>query len=260
MYEEALDYKIKKKVLKRYSSNRDGYIYRYFEYPTNLLASSIYGVVYTLALTIDFLLVQVFNNWVEITSWVSGFYGSHTVKVNSVALVLGVLILYRLQYNSSFVKVWVEDFTGKDEDIRREIAGIYKGMLQNKKGGETLITYVKELRPQISTKELKGYIESVGYHNKKFLTKLNNYIQEGKINKTSEYADLITNMFTSNYYEEGIKKLSFNKQMGMKDSAELTQFKDFIRQVEAGYIYMGESKSQTTQDAMQLIKQIQGVF
>lgn len=262
---EALDTKIKKKVFERNDGNKKGYIDRYFEYPTNLLAASIYGVVYTIILTIDLLIVQVVDNWEGITIWVSGFYESNEVVINSIGIVIGVALFYRMMYNTDFVKVWVEDFTGKDEDIRREIRGLYKGMLTKTDEGDSLITFVKELSPQVTNKELKANIERVGYHNKWFINKLNRYIQDGAIKTNNGDSDLIIKIFTTNYYEESLQKIAFNKQMGIKNSVELEQFKSFIRHIEAGYLKGMEIESETTLEeatkgAIQIIKQIQGVF
>ena len=262
---EALDTKIKKKVFERNDGNKKGYIDRYFEYPTNLLAASIYGVVYTIILTIDLLIVQVVDNWEGITIWVSGFYESNEVVINSIGIVIGVALFYRMMYNTDFVKVWVEDFTGKDEDIRREIRSLYKGMLTKTDEGGSLITFVKELSPQVTNKELKANIERVGYHNKWFINKLNRYIQDGAIKTNNGNSDLIIKIFTTNYYEESLQKIAFNKQMGIKNSVELEQFKSFIRHIEAGYLKGMEIESETTLEeatkgAIQIIKQIQGVF
>lgn len=262
---EALDTKIKKKVFERNDGNKKGYIDRYFEYPTNLLAASIYGVVYTIILTIDLLIVQVVDNWEGITIWVSGFYESNEVVINSIGIVIGVALFYRMMYNTDFVKVWVEDFTGKDEDIRREIRSLYKGMLTKTDEGDSLITFVKELSPQVTNKELKANIERVGYHNKWFINKLNRYIQDGAIKTNDGNSDLIIKIFTTNYYEESLQKIAFNKQMGIKNSVELEQFKSFIRHIEAGYLKGMEIESETTLEeatkgAIQIIKQIQGVF
>lgn len=262
---EALDTKIKKKVFERNDGNKKGYIDRYFEYPTNLLAASIYGVVYTIILTIDLLIVQVVDNWDGITIWVSGFYESNEVVINSIGIVIGVALFYRMMYNTDFVKVWVEDFTGKDEDIRREIRSLYKGMLTKTDEGGSLITFVKELSPQVTNKELKANIERVGYHNKWFINKLNRYIQDGAIKTNDGNSDLIIKIFTTNYYEESLQKIAFNKQMGVKNSVELEQFKSFIRHIEAGYLKGMEIESETTLEedtkgAIQIIKQIQGVF
>lgn len=262
---EALDTKIKKKVFERNDGNKKGYIDRYFEYPTNLLAASIYGVVYTIILTIDLLIVQVVDNWEGITIWVSGFYESNEVVINSIGIVIGVALFYRMMYNTDFVKVWVEDFTGKDEDIRREIRSLYKGMLTKTDEGDSLITFVKELSPQVTNKELKANIERVGYHNKWFINKLNRYIQDGAIKTNNGNSDLIIKIFTTNYYEESLQKIAFNKQMGIKNSVELEQFKSFIRHIEAGYLKGMEIESETTLEeatkgAIQIIKQIQGVF
>ena len=262
---EALDTKIKKKVFERNDGNKKGYIDRYFEYPTNLLAASIYGVVYTIILTIDLLIVQVVDNWEGITIWVSGFYEGNEVVINSIGIVIGVALFYRMMYNTDFVKVWVEDFTGKDEDIRREIRSLYKGMLTKTDEGDSLITFVKELSPQVTNKELKANIERVGYHNKWFINKLNRYIQDGAIKTNNGNSDLIIKIFTTNYYEESLQKIAFNKQMGIKNSVELEQFKSFIRHIEAGYLKGMEIESETTLEeatkgAIQIIKQIQGVF
>lgn len=262
-YRESLFKRIMDKVQDTYRHKQESFIYRYFEYPTNILALSVYGVVYSITLAIDWALIQLYINRGIIYSFVQDIYNYNPTLSNIVIILTGLVVLGKLLYNSSLGKVWIEDFTRRDEETRREIDRIYRTQINNKTGNPTLVEYVSKLSPSTTQAEIKKYFHKVGYNNLGMIEKLSKYISTGDIKEGSKYDSLIKILFTTNYYEECIKKIAFHRQMGLDLTGDLLILDLFLKKVGTTH-FDNEFKEIKTieeinKEADTLIKKIQEV-
>ena len=230
-YRGSLFKRISDKVKFTYRNKQESFIYRYFEYPTNILALSVYGVVYSITLAIDWVLIQLYINRGIFYSFVQGIYENNPTLSNIVIILTGLVVLGKLLYNSSLGKVWIEDFTRRDEETRREIDRIYRKQINNKTGNPTLVEYVSKLSPRTTQADIKKYFHKVGYNNLGMVEKLSKYISTGDIKEGSKYDSLIKVLFTTNYYEECIQKIAFNRQMGLTLTGDLLILDIFLNRV-----------------------------
>lgn len=230
-YRESLFKRISDRVMDTYRHKQESFIYRYFEYPTNILALSVYGVVYSITLAIDWVLIQLYINRGIFYSFVQGIYENNPTLSNIVIILTGLVILGKVLYNSSLGKVWIEDFTRRDEETRREIDRIYRKQINNKTGNPTLVEYVSKLSPSTTQAEIKKYFHKVGYNSLGMVEKLSKYISTGDIKEGSKYDSLIKVLFTTNYYEECIQKIAFNRQMGLTLTGDLLILDLFLKRV-----------------------------
>lgn len=262
-YRGTLFKRISDKVQDTNRHKQESFIYRYFEYPTNILALSVYGVIYSITLAIDWVLIQLYINRGIFYSFVQDIYNNNPTLSNIVIILTGLVVLGNLLYNSSIGKVWIEDFTRKDEEIRRKIDRIYREQINNKTGNPTLVEYVSKLSPSTTQAEIKKYFHKVGYNNLGMIEKLSKYISTGDIKEGSKYDSLIRVLFTTNYYEECIQKITFNRQMGLDLTGDLLILDLFLKKVGTTH-FDNEFKEIKTieeinKEADTLIKKIQEV-
>lgn len=261
-YRGSLFSRIQDTVMDTYRHKQESFIYRYFEYPTNILALSVYGFVYSITLAIDWILIQLYINRGIFYSFVQDIYNYNPTLSNIVIILTGLVVLGRLVYNSSLGKVWIEDFTRRDEDTRRRVDRIYREQINNKTGNPTLVEYVSKLSPSTTQADIKKYFHEVGYNNLGMVKKLSKYISTGDIKEGSKYDSLIKILFTTNYYEECIQKIAFNRQMGIPLTGDLQMFEIFKKRVRSTD-FDNEFKEirtleEITKEADTLIKKIQG--
>lgn len=230
-YRGSLFKRIRDKVKFTYRNKQESFIYRYFEYSTNILALSVYGVIYSITLAIDWVLIQLYINREIFYSFVQGIYEYNPTLSNIVIILTGLVVLGKLIYSSSLGKVWIEDFTGRDEDTRREVERIYREQINNKTGNPTLVEYVSKLSPSTTQADIKKYFHKVGYNKLSMIEKLSKYISTGDIKEGSKYDSLIKVLFTTNYYEECIQKIAFNRQMGLTLTGDLLILDLFLKRV-----------------------------
>lgn len=262
-YRGSLFTRIRDKVKFTYRNKQESFIYRYFEYPTNILALSVYGVIYSITLAIDWVLIQLYINRGIFYRFVQGIYNYNPTLSNIVIILTGLVVLGKLLYRSSLGKVWIEDFTGRDEDTMREVKRIYREQINNKTGNTTLVEYVSKLSPSTTQEEIKKYFHKVGYNNLIMIKKLSKYISTGDIKEGSKYDSLIRVLFTTNYYEECIKKIAFHRQMGLTVTGDLQILEIFLNRV-GSTAFDNEFKEIKTieeinKEADTLIKKIQEV-
>ena len=260
-YSGSLFKRIRDKVMNTYRHKQESFIYRYFEYPTNISALSVYGVIYSITLAIDWVLIQLYINRGIFYSFVQDIYNYNTTLSNIVIILTGLVVLGKLLYNSSLGKVWIEDFTRRDEETRRKINRIYRKQINNKTGNTTLVEYVSKLSPSTTQAEIKKYFHKVGYNNLIMVKKLSKYISTGDIKEGSKYDSLIRELFTTNYYEECIQKIAFNRQMDIALTGDLQMFETFKNRV-SSKDFDNEFKENRTieeinKEAATLIKKIQ---
>lgn len=261
-YRGSLFNRIRDKVQDTYRHKQESFIYRYFEYPTNILALSVYGVIYSITLAIDWVLIQLYINRGIFYSFVEDIYNYNPTLSNIVIILTGLVVIGKLLYNSSLGKVWIEDFTGRDEDIRRKIDRIYSEQINNKTGKPTLVEYISKLSPSTTQADIKKYFYKVGYNNLGMVEKLSKYISTGDIKEGSKYDSLIRIIFTTNYYEECIQKIAFNRQMGIAltgDLLILELFKNRVRTTDFDNEFKEiKTIKEINKEADTLIKKIQG--
>lgn len=262
-YRGSLFKRISDRVMHTYRHKQESFLYRYFEYPTNISALSVYGVIYSITLAIDWALIQLYINRGIIYSFVQDIYNYNPTLSNIVIILTGLVVLGKLLYRSSLGKVWIEDFTGRDEDTRREVDRIYLEQINNKTGNPTLVGYISKLSPSTTQAEIKKYFHNVGYNNLSMIEKLSKYISTGDIKEGSKYDSLIRVLFTTNYYEECIQKIAFNRQMGLDLTGDLLILDVFLKRVRSKHFdnEFKETKSieKITKEADTLIKKIKGV-
>ena len=262
-YRGSLFKRISDRVMDTYRHKQESFIYRYFEYPTNISALSVYGVIYSITLAIDWALIQLYINRGIIYSFVQDIYNYNPTLSNIVIILTGLVVLGKMLYNSSLGKVWIEDFTRRDEETRREINRIYREQINNKTGNPTLVGYISKLSPSTAQADIKKYFHNVGYNNLTMVKKLSKYISTGDIKEGSKYDSLIRVIFTTNYYEECIQKIAFNRQMGIALTGDLQMFVTFKKRVRSTD-FDNEFKEIKTieeinKEADTLVKKIQGV-